>query len=174
MSKIIQIDGYLIQSKLESVIKNLVGDRWNGAEILVSDKNKYRWDLSYKEDNKIVFVEFDGDRHYREPFVIKNDNNKNRIAKESGCKVIRIPYWVQLTTQTLKYYFDIDNEINQNFPHGFITSKWFPSSYCELGLERFAKELLTLPENVRFDVVKSLRERSLEHGVKYVVPHGLL
>ena len=54
---------------------------------------------------------------------------------------MRFPYWVQLDNFTLKHYFDLDAKIEQSFPHGFITTKLFPASFCELGIKRFRAEI---------------------------------
>ena len=59
-------------------------------------------------------------------------------------RVVRVPYWVQLDRTTLGHYFGLSAEIEQRFPHGFITTKLFPASYCELGVERFRRELEAL------------------------------
>jgi hypothetical protein len=64
--------------------------------------------------------------------------------------------------------------VEQTFPHGFITTKLFPASFCELGIERFQAELFTLPLIVRAAVVSSLRERVAEHGLQYVLPTSLV
>jgi hypothetical protein len=58
----------------------------------------------------------------------------------------------------------MEAEIEQSFPHGFITTKLFPASFCELGIERFRDELLALPDSVRDAVVLSLRARVEEYG----------
>ena len=52
-----------------------------------------------------------------------------------------LPYWIQLDTATLAHFFSLDVKIEQSFPHGFITTKLFPASFCELGIERFRAEL---------------------------------
>jgi len=67
-----------------------------------------------------------------------------------------------------------DAEIIQDFPHGFIKTKVFPASFCELGVDRFRQELDGLPEGVRAAVVMSLRDRAQEHGREYVVPRSLV
>jgi hypothetical protein len=84
--------------------------------------------------------------------------------------VVRFPYWIQLDNLTLKHYFGLEAEIEQSFPHGFITTKLFPASFCELGIERFRAELLPLPASVRDAVISSLRQRVAEHGLHYVLP----
>ncbi|HRI18477.1 MAG TPA: hypothetical protein PL196_08155, partial [Burkholderiaceae bacterium] len=120
-----------------------------------------------------VAVEFDGDEHYRHSLKIKVDREKDGYARDDGYRVVRMPYWVQLTTETLKYYFDLDANIVQNFPHGFITTKVFPASYCEMGIDRFRRELDALPVATRSAVVSSLRDRAEEHGIEFVLPAGL-
>ena len=84
--------------------------------------------------------------------------------------VIRVPYWVQLDNMTVRHYFGFEAEIEQSFPHGFITTRHFPASFCELGISRFRQELQSLPQQVKAAVVESLRERVREHGLEYVMP----
>jgi hypothetical protein len=120
-----------------------------------------------------VAVEFDGGEHYRHALKIMADREKDELARNGGYRVVRVPYWVQLTTETLCYYFEIDAEIIQNFPHGFIATRFFPASYCELGIARFKRELDALPLAVRNAVVTSLRHRAMEFVTEYVVPNAL-
>lgn len=170
---IVTIEGYLVQDKLERALREIVGaNSWRGREVRLP-VGRRRWDMSYELDGQVTVVEFDGDEHYRNTLKIKADEEKDNIATEHGYRVIRIPYWVQLTTETLRHYFDLEATIHQDFPHGFITTKVFPASYCELGLSRFERELESLPSSVRNAVIHSLRERAAEHGNVYVVPSRL-
>lgn len=174
MTVTVSIDGYLVQQKLESALKQIVGAAaWRGAEQRVVEGKKLRWDMVFEDSTGKVAVEFDGDEHYRHSLKIKVDREKDGYARADGYRVVRVPYWVQLTTKTLRHYFDIDANVVQDFPHGFITTKVFPASFCELGLQRFEGELDQLPVDVRDAVVKSLRERSAEHGIDYVLPAAL-
>jgi len=119
-----------------------------------------------------IATEFDGDKHYCDIRTIKRDNDKDLLAKRIGIKVVRIPYWVQLTTETLQYFFNIRGiEVKQDFPHGFIDKKAvLPASYCELGIERFIYEFRRLPKNVQDRITKSLKDSSEKNGIEYVVP----
>jgi hypothetical protein len=78
-----------------------------------------------------------------------------------------------LDSNTLKHFFGLDANVEQSFPHGFITTKLFPASFCELGIERFRVELEDLPASVREAVISSLRDLVAEHGLKYVLPGSL-
>jgi len=172
----VQIEGYLVQRKLSTALQAIVGrSAWLGTEIQVAPGSLLRWDMAYQRDRQRVVVEFDGEAHYRNSLRIKVDSEKDIVAKTNGHRVVRIPYWVQLTTETLKYYFDLDAEIIQEFPHGFISKKnrILPASFCELGVARFKRELKALPTAVKQDVLSSLRERAKEHRLKYVLPKDL-
>jgi hypothetical protein len=168
----IAIAGYLVQSKLAAALSTIVGDGWLGSELKLPSSRR-RWDMAYRLANKTTVVEFDGDAHYRDPLKIKVDVEKDAVAKSLGYKVVRVPYWVQLTSETLLHYFELEAEIEQDFPHGFIKTKLFPASFCELGAERFSREMVDLPETVRTAVCQSLRDRCIEHGVEYVLPKQL-
>ena len=157
-SKTIKIEGYLTESKLSEALQQIVPNGWLGDQVHV-EGSRYRWDMSYQIDGKATMVEYDGDEHYRHSLKIKADRAKDEIARKLGCRVVRFPYWVQLDSLTLKHYFGLEAQIEQSFPHGFITTKLFPASFCELGVERFRAELLALPESVREAVISSLRER---------------
>jgi len=43
----VSITGYLIQSKLEAALKEIVGDAWIGREVAIP-KSKLRLDMVYK------------------------------------------------------------------------------------------------------------------------------
>lgn len=169
----ITINGYLVQEKLETALKAIVGDsNWHGRELLVPGSRR-RWDMAYQINRHITVVEFDGDAHYRDSLKIKVDCEKDLVAQQQGYSVVRFPYWLQLTSETAQHFFGLTAEIFQDFPHGFITTKLFPASFCERGIERFERELNSLPATVKNSVLQSLKERSYEHGVDYVLPSAL-
>ena len=171
----IGIEGYLVQSKLEQALAAIVGTaRWRGKELRVIAGRRQRWDMVFEDEGGKVAVEFDGDEHYRHSLKIKSDREKDSVAEAGGYRVVRIPYWIQLTTETLRHYFNLDAVIVQDFPHGFITTKLFPASFCEMGIQRFQREMAALPSTVQAAVIESLRDRIAEHGRDYVVPDQLV
>jgi hypothetical protein len=169
----IAIEGYLTQPKLAAALKQVVGERWIGEEVAVAAGSRRKWDMAYHPAGGMVVVEYDGDPHYCNTIRIKADREKDCAAADLGYKVVRFPYWIQLTSDTLGHYFSLTAEIKQDFPHGFITTKIFPASFCEMGVERFGLELQNLPTGVRLAVVQSLRDRAQEHGIEYVLPTKL-
>jgi len=170
--KSIAIDGYLTQKKLSVALEQITDSSWSGNEFKLPGF-RYRWDMAFQDRSTTCVVEYDGDEHYRNTIKIKSDFNKNRIAEQNGFRVVRFPYWIQLDNLTLSHFFNLEGDIIQDFPHGFITTKIFPASFCELGVERFTRELMEIPNSVKNVVLKSLQEQSDEHGIKYVLPSSL-
>jgi hypothetical protein len=164
--------GYTTQSSLSETLAGIVGIAWKGNEIAVPGTHR-RWDMAYLDGHQTVVVEYDGDEHYRHSMKIKADREKDSLAAAQGYRVVRFPYWIQLETETLWHYFHIKAELKTPFPHGFITTRIFPASFCELGVERFKRELGELPQNIAKMVVASLADRAEEYGVEYVVPSTL-
>ena len=163
---------YTTQRSLASTLQEIFRDSWKGNEIVLPG-SRWRWDMAYLDGNEIVVVEYDGDEHYRHSVKIRVDHETDRAAAAQGRRVVRFPYWIQLDSRTLLHYFRVQQELQTLFPHGFITTKLFPASFCELGIERFRTELDSLPQDVRSEVVSSLRDRANEHGVQYVLPSTL-
>ena len=167
-----RIQGYLTQSKLEQLLKEISGTGWLGNELRVLNSRR-RWDMAFKFDSKTFIVEYDGDEHYRNSIKIKTDIEKDEVARKLGYTVVRIPYWIQIDSKMLNYYFGINKEIEQDFPQGFISTKIFPASFCEKGIERFQNELNNLPIVVKTKVLQSLKARIEKYGIDYVLPSSL-
>jgi hypothetical protein len=163
-----EIKGYLTESRLAEVILELAPEGFV-REFKLTGRGGYRWDFKYvSTDGTTTLVEYDGDEHYRNTLVIRADRAKTRIATEAGFRLIRFPYWLQLDSFTLRHVFGFEAEIVQNFPHGFITTKLFPGSFCPMGLVRFESEFDALPESLKVAVGRSLMDRAAEYGDEYV------
>lgn len=167
-----QIEGYLTERKLSAALQEITDADWLGGQLKVPG-SRMRWDMAFRRESNTVVVEYDGDEHYRNALKIKADGAKDEKAASLGYETVRFPYWVQLNTVTLEHYFGLQADIGTDFPHGFITTRIYPASFCELGVERFARELISLPSSVRDSVVASLRDRITEHGYHWVIPNAL-
>ena len=164
---------YLTQPKLEKLLKEIQDFEWLGSEIKVPGYPKRKWDMKFKYNSNIFIVEYDGDEHYRNSLKIKVDHEKDKTARDLGYIVVRIPYWIQMDSEMLTHYFGINKEVKRNFQHGFITTRLFPASFCEKGIERFQNELDNLPKSVKEEVMQSLRAKIDKHGREYVLPQSL-
>jgi hypothetical protein len=165
------VTGFLTEKRLAEIISALSPAGFVSQFKL--DRLNYRWDFKYEARSERVLVEYDGDEHYRNTTVIRADRAKAKVAAEHGFRSLSFPYWLQLDTFTLRHFFGLEAVIEQSFPHGFITTKLFPASFCELGIERFRAELEGLPSSVREAVISSLRDRVAGHGLQYVLPGSL-
>jgi hypothetical protein len=168
----IVIESYLTEPRLKLALQQIFGNDWLGGQFGLPNSRR-RFDMAFRLNSAIVLVEYDGDEHYRHSLKIKADREKDILASKNGMRLVRIPYWVQLDTMMAMHWFGIEVQIEQSFLHGFITTKLFPASFCELGIARFLRELDAIPAEVRHDVVTSLRKRVAEYGIEYVVPEKL-
>ena len=166
------IKDYLTEDKLRKTLQKIIGiENWIGNEIRVPGTMK-RWDMGFKYNSINYIIEFDGDKHYMDSLLIKSDNIKDEIARKLKYITIRIPYFIQLTNETFRYYFPfIVNRYNifQNYPHGFIDKKaTFPASYCKLGIIKFNEQIDNLPKTVSDEIFESLKIKAKEYGDIYV------
>ena len=113
----------------------------------------------YRSEDLKLIVEFDGDLHYRSVQKIKREKEKTKAYTSMGYKVVRIPYFVQISTQTIKELLDINFDYEQTFPHGFISeTAMLPADFCELGIQKF-KDDLSRFNYIRSDIIKSLKHK---------------
>ena len=153
----ISYSGYLTEGILLNIFSTLFGKE----DVISQYKEetypfkKYKYDILVK--SKKLIIEFDGELHYTDINTIKRDLIKNNII-ELGYTLIRIPYFVQLTTDVFNYLFPgIDVVINQNYPHGFIDKKAkLPSNFCSHGELKFLQDLEKF-SFIKEDIINSLK-----------------
>ena len=114
-----------------------------------------------------IVVEVDGQNHrvghYTNAKTCIHDLAKDRLYKDLGWTVVRIPAYVQLDKEMVKFYFGVDY-CEDLYPachlHGFLHDEIaLPADFCHLGLERFYKEMDSLPNAVRNKILDTLKER---------------
>ena len=101
-----------------------------------------RWRPDYRcEINKLI-VEFDGDSHYCKAARIISDNTKDAEFINLGYKIVRIPYFIQITSDVLRHIFNLNKPFTQQYPNGFIDpAAILPADFCELGVKKFLEDL---------------------------------
>ena len=103
----------------------------------------------YRCEELKLIVEFDGVQHYRDEVKIKEDIFNTRQYEDAGYKVVRIPYFIQLSNKAIKTLFDIDvaqQMFDDSIPSMGTKGKNTPATLCELGVKRMAREFLAFPE----------------------------
>ncbi len=85
--------------------------------------------------------------------------------KAMGYKVVRIPYFIQLSNDVVKQMFgrDVEEELfNPNIPSLGIKGKNTPAYCCPAGLKRMAKEFHNYPGQCQVNL-KSLLDANNEY-----------
>ncbi len=112
----------------------------------------------YRSESLKLIVEFDGIYHYADPERIIEDQNSNAFYDTLGYKVVRIPFFIQLTNKAVLQLFNVDVKaplFNGNIPS--LGKGANPARIRGAGLYRMAKEFLLFPEQyqVNIDYLKS-------------------
>lgn len=68
---------------------------------------RYRSRPDYRSEQLKMIIEFDGIQHYTKPDVIEKDYRLNEVYEKLGYKVVRIPYFIQLTNKAIKTLFGV-------------------------------------------------------------------
>ena len=123
--------------------------------ILNGKKRKMRPD--YRSESLKLIVEIDGLPHYQNPENIVKDEKNTAEYIAGGYKVVRIPYFIQLTNSAVSKFFGVnvaeplfDLKYPSLGPQGHNT----PAYICGAGISRMAKEFKNFPDqydvNIRF------------------------
>ena len=109
----------------------------------------YRSRPDYRSEELKLIIEFDGLQHYTKPDIIEKDFRLTDVYINLGYKVIRIPYFIQLTNKAVKTLFGIevseelfDEKISSLGINGLNT----PAYLCPAGVKRMAEEFKKFPE----------------------------
>jgi hypothetical protein len=128
----------------------------------------------FRCDDLMIIVEFDGYLHYSKCNTIISDKIKDKEYSKLGYTIIRIPYFVQISSEVIKQLFNKNIDIIQEYEHGFIDSTaMLPADYCELGLKRFILDLERF-NYIKNDIIKSIIDKIKEKGnISLVLPPSL-
>lgn len=104
---------------------------------------------------KRLIIEFDGLQHYTNPENIRKDRKNQAIYEGEGFKVIRIPYFINLTKEVIQEMFGItviDEKFNPAVPS--MSAKWSntPAYCCYQGIMRIAEEFKRYPQQYKVNI----------------------
>ena len=106
----------------------------------------------YRSEKLKMIVEFDGIQHYTMPDRIKNDVLSTKFYESLGYKVVRIPYFIQLTNKAVKYFFNVDVKeplFNENIHSMDKNDRNTPAFLCGAAVLRMIEEFKHHPEQYR-------------------------
>lgn len=133
-----------------------------------------RWRPDYRCEKIKLIIEFDGDSHYCKAARIISDHEKDAEYKSLGYKIIRIPYFIQMTSDVLAHVFGISKPFTKKYPHGFIDPKAvLPADFCELGIQKFVADLSTFSFH-KNEVINSLIQQiAMKKNINLVLPPSI-
>lgn len=146
----------------------------NKAFGIHEDGKIYRIRPDYRSDSLKMIIEFDGLPHYTDPAVIIKDDKNTNIYKQNGYRVVRIPYFIQLTNEAVEILFGIEVKeplFNVFYPSlGGVEMKHNPSCLCPEGLKRMAREFKKFPKQYEINLqsLKAMNDDMLS-GVNYLI-----
>ena len=132
----------------------------------------YRSRPDYRSERLKIIIEFDGLQHYTKPDIIEKDIRTTELYKNFGYKVVRIPYFIQLTNNAVKTLFDkdISEELfDETISSLGIEGQNTPAYLCPAGLKRMAEEFRKFPEQYKtnLDFLKS-QNSHFRSGVEFL------
>lgn len=124
---------------------------------------RYRPDARCEKLNLII--EYDGINHYQNQTVILHDYSRDNWFNSLGYKVVRIPYWIQLSLDMIKYLFDVDMnepmcELSLSFYDNGLNDGGLSTavgSMSEAGRHRFLNTVTKYPLSEQRKVYKDLK-----------------
>lgn len=118
----------------------------------------------YRSESLRLIVEFDGIQHYTMPSNIIRDIENSVFYENLGYKVVRIPYFIQLSNKAVKTLFGVDVKeqlFDENIPSLGPKGRDAPAYLCGAGIERMAKEFKRFPEQYKANL-KALKDANDE------------
>lgn len=116
-------------------------------------KRKFKPD--YRSDSLKLIIEIDGLPHYKDPEIMANDREKDKVYISMGYSVIRIPYFIQLSKNAVKELFGIEiNEelFDESYPSIGLKGRNTPAYLCPEGIKRMATEFLKFPNQMKVNI----------------------
>lgn len=160
---------YLTEQKLGLILKEIKPDLEFIYNKAVPGATNQRFRPDYRCERKKLIIEFDGYAHYCKASQIINDMEKDQNYELLGYKIVRIPYFIQMTTNVLFLIFAENIPFQQVYEHGFVDSEAvLPADFCELGLNKFLADLQTYAFH-RQPIIESLKRKIAEKGNKNLV-----
>lgn len=113
------------------------------------DGKSYRIRPDFLCEELKMIIEFDGLQHYTNPENIRKDRQNQQIYESFGYRVIRIPYFIQLTQSVVKEMFGLAIPFplfDSSLPSMAVRWKNTPAYCCPAGITRMAQEFRRYPQ----------------------------
>jgi hypothetical protein len=103
---------------------------------------------------------------------VQNDADLTALYQSLGYKVVRIPYFIQLSNKAVKTLFEVDVPeplFDESIPSLGIKGLNTPAYLCPAGVKRMAQEFKRFPEQYRVNInVLKHQGNSFLTGVEFL------
>lgn len=139
-----------MEDYLKVIFPEIPTKEWIHDKTIEGSNRRSRPD--YRCESLKLIIEFDGVQHYQKLDRIRRDYENQRFYEELGYKVVRIPYFIQLSNKVVRSMFgrDIDEPLfDESIPSLGIKGRNTPAYCCTEGIKRMAREFNCYPEQYR-------------------------
>lgn len=117
--------------------------------LMKADGTTSRTRPDYRSETLKVIIELDGLPHYTSPEQIRTDERNTAFYRSNGYKVIRIPYFIQLTEAVVEDMFGVKVDrplFNGQVPSIGPKGRNSPAFLCLAGIRRMARDFSRYPD----------------------------
>ncbi len=142
-----------LEEYLKVIFPEIPAEEWIHDKTIKGSGRRSRPD--YRCERLKLIIEFDGVQHYQNPERIKADAENQKFYEELGYKVVRIPYFIQLSNHVVKSIFgrNIDEPLFDESIHSMsVKEKNTPAYCCYEGLKRMAREFHHSPKQYNINL----------------------
>lgn len=142
-----------LEKYLLVIFPEIKAEDWVHDKTIPGLKKKIRPD--YRCEKLKLIVEFDGLPHYKNPDRILADEQNDIIYQHLGYKVVRIPYFIQLTNDVIEKLFgrEVDEPMfDGSVPSLGISGRNTPAYCCPAGIIRMAKIFKVFPQQYKVNL----------------------
>lgn len=123
----------------------------------------------YRSESLKLIIEFDGVPHYTNPEKIRQDEENTVFYQMLGYKVVRIPYFIQLTNSAVKTLFGIEVKeplFDETIPSIGSHMPNTPAFLCHQGIIRMTKEYKRFPTQYHINL-EFMKQQDDQYLVEY-------
>lgn len=148
-----------LEDYLQVIFPEIKADEWIQDKAIKGFKKRIRPD--YRCEKLKLIIEFDGLPHYKNPTRIKADHENEKLYSDAGYKVVRIPYFIQLTNDIIEQLFG-RRFSEPMFPPTIaslgIKGRNTPAFCCPAGIARMASDFKKFPQQYQVNLQALLDE----------------
>ena len=134
-------------------INDWVFDKTTGLIDTTTGKKSLRRPDARSEQFKLI-IEIDGLPHYQNPDIIIRDDISTKFYEDYGYKVVRIPYFIQLSNKAVEQLFNVKVNttlFDDNFTSLHPELRNTPAYLCPLGIERMKLIFQQFPKQYKMN-----------------------